>query len=112
MFARWEGKEFDGSVSYPRDFNIKQLNEELDEAEKLLRMQIGKEFNIQIKKEIIKKKFPRITDEDRDKMIKEVETNEGKTEGQGLRSRLPNFFNKDANQGGINGGNGNGKRII
>lgn len=113
-FARWEGqKSFEGSISYSRDFNIQDLNQDLDEAEKLIRMQLGREFNIQIKKEIIKKKFPRITDEDREKMIKEVEDKEGKTEGMALRERLPGFFNRNNNAlpGGINGGNGNGKFI-
>lgn len=110
-FARWEGKtEFDGSVSYPRDFNIQELNEELDEAEKMLRIQLGQSFNVQLKKEIIKKKFPRITDEERDKMLEDVESAESRTEGSSLRDRLPNFFNKNnAVPGGNNGGMNNGR---
>lgn len=111
-FAKWEGQaSFEGSISYPRDFNIQDLNQDLDEAQKLISMQLGREFNIQIKREIIKKKFPRITDEDREKMIKEVEDKEGKTDGMALRERLPGFFNRNANAepGGKNGENGNGK---
>lgn len=109
-FARWEGqKEFDGSVSYSRDFNIQELNEELDEAEKMLRMQLGKEFNIHMKKELIRKKFPRIPDQELEKMMDEVETKEGQGEGSSLRDRLPGLFNRNATQGGKNGGIGNVK---
>jgi hypothetical protein len=103
VFARWEGKEFDGSVSYPRDFNIKQVNEELEEAEKFLRLQLGAEFNKTLKRELIKRKFPRIPEEDMDKMVEEMESKEGKTEGQSLRERLPNLFN-NVRQDGINRG--------
>lgn len=110
LFARWEGKkEFAGSVSYPRDFNIQELNDELDEAEKLMKLSLGNEFNIQMKKEIIKKKFPRITDEERDKMIREVETSEGKTEGVSLRERLPGLFGRANNNNAVPGGNNGGK---
>lgn len=112
-FARWEGQDgFDGSISYPSDFNIQELSQDLEEAETTMRMSMGREFNIQVKKEIIKKKFPRITDEDRDKMIKEVEEKEGSTDGMALRERLPGFFNRNAApNGGLNGGKGNGNRI-
>lgn len=104
-FARWEGQfEFDGSVSYPRDFNIQDINEDLDEAMNLFKLQLGREVNIQIKKDIIKKKFPRIPEEDMDKMIQEVEDKEGTAEGRALRDRLPNgFFNNNAEPGGLNG---------
>jgi len=113
-FARWEGqKEFNGSVSYSRDFNIQELNDELDEAEKMFRIQFGKEFNIKLKKELIKKKFPRVSDEDMNKMMKEVEMKEGQGEGNTIRDRLPGLFNRGTNinaiQGGKNGGNGNGR---
>lgn len=104
IFARWEGKDFDGSIEYPREFNIKQVNEELEEAEGLLRLQIGTEFNKQIKKEIISKKFPRLPDEEKEKMMKEVDEKEGMSAGQSIRERMPNLFNKNAIPGGINRG--------
>lgn len=107
-FAKWEGKsEFDGSVSYPRNFSIQELNEDLEEAKGLFEMNLGREFNLRIKKEIAKKKFPRATDDDMNEIVKELEAKEGATEGGSLRERLPSFFNKDANQGGKNGGGNN-----
>ena len=76
-----------------------------------MKIQLGREFNLKVKKEIIKKKFPRITDEELNKMNKELEEKEGQTEGNTIRSRIPNFFgnnggsnNNNANQGGINRG--------
>lgn len=106
LFAKWEGHdEWDGSVIYPRDYNVKDLIADIDEAEKLIKIQLGEEFNARVKKEIIKKKFPRATDEEVDEMeeqarAKEVNDNPAAT----LRSRLPGLFN-NAIPGGINRGN-------
>jgi hypothetical protein len=108
-FAKWEGqKEFDGNVSYPREYNVKELMQELDEAEKLMKFNLGKMFTETMNREIIKKKFPRLPDDEVDQMVEEskADTNTGAS----LRSRLPGFFNNNnALPGGINGGNGNGK---
>ncbi|NCD17505.1 MAG: hypothetical protein EOL91_09380 [Actinobacteria bacterium] len=102
VFAKWEGQEsFDGVVSYPRDYNVKDLNEDLDEAERLLKFELGKTFNMTMKREMIKKKFPRITDDELMKMESEVETNESQSgAGATLRSRLPGLFNPNGNQPG------------
>jgi hypothetical protein len=77
-------------------------------------MHLGKEFNIHLNKELIRKNFPRIPEEDMDKMLEEVETKEGLGEGSSLRDRLPGLFNRGTNNlnavpGGKNGGNGNGR---
>jgi hypothetical protein len=110
-FAKWEGQaEFDGTVSYPRNFNVQALNEALDEAEKLMKIQLGQKFNDELKREIIKKKFPRVTDEDLETMAQEAQAKENQNNaGMQLRDRLPGLFNNNALPGGINGGLNNGR---
>ena len=68
-YAKWLGKEFDGSVEYPNEFSIQSLNDDLDEAEKMMRLNLGSDFNKEIKSAIMKKKFPRMSDEDMNKLI-------------------------------------------
>lgn len=87
-FAQWEGKEFDGHVIYPKEFSVQSLNEDLDEAEKELKLNLGQTFNIEVKKAIIKKKFPRIDELTLQSMIDELETVETKAEGGRLLDRL------------------------
>lgn len=88
LFARWEGGEFDGVISYPKEFSIQSLNDDLDEAEKIMKISIGNEFNKEIKKAIIKKKFPRMQEKDIKKLTDDVDNNEGKTMGTRLAERL------------------------
>lgn len=96
MFALWQGKEFNGSIIYPNEFSIQSLKQDLDEAEQVARVQLGKTFNIEVKKAIIKKKFPRLPETDLEKMMKEVEQNEGKGEGGRLMDRIPSLAEKFA----------------
>jgi len=104
LFAKWENKEFDGSVIYPDEFSVQNLNSDLDEAEKMLKIALGKSFNLEIKKSIIKKKYPRIADDELDKMIKDLEIEESKTQtgtaGSRLSERLKLKATANANSGG------------
>lgn len=103
LFALWGSKEFDGSVQYPNEFSIQSLKQDMDEAEQAIRLNLGKEFNLEIKKAIIKKKFPRASEEDQNKMISEMEKQEAKGEGGRLIDRRPDLFNRSAayaNSGG------------
>ncbi len=89
IFARWEGhKAFEGNVTYGTNFDVQSLNDDLDEAEKTLKLQMGKEFNIEIKKSIAKKKFPRMPEEEMDKILEEIETAEGQEESGSLLAKL------------------------
>jgi hypothetical protein len=99
-FAKWEGKEFDGSIQYSRDFNVKDLMSDLVEAEKLIRFNMGEMFDNKVKEELIKKKFPRMPIEEVDKIIQESVV--ASKPGAQLRSRLPGVFNNNP----IFGGNG------
>lgn len=111
VFAKWLGKEFDGSIEYPHEFSISSLNEDLDEAEKTMRLNMGAEFNKEVKKAIMQKKFPRMNKEDMDSMIDEMAQHEdmmGKGESGRLRDRIPSLIRiaaeNNANSGGKIGG--------
>lgn len=101
-FAAWEGKEFDGSIQYSRDFNVKELMSDLTEAEKLMRMTMGESFEKRLKEELIKKKFPRMPIEEVEKMVDEATT--ASKPGAQLRNRIPGVFNNNPAFGGGNGG--------
>lgn len=73
IFARWLGKKFTGSIQYPNEFSISSLTDDLNEAEQEARVELGSTFNIEVRKAIIKKKFPRKDDKDIEVMAKEVE---------------------------------------
>ena len=73
LFAKWEGKEWDGTIQYSNDFSVSSLDADLREAESAARVQLGKTYDIEIRTAIQRKKFPRATEEDLDKMEKEVE---------------------------------------
>ena len=88
LFAKWENKEFDGAIIYPDEFSVQKLNQDLDDAEKLLKIQLGKTFNVEIKKALIKKKFPRIPEKDLKKMIDDAEKVEEKEQSGAAGSRL------------------------
>lgn len=106
-FARWNGGEFDGSVEYPHEFDVNSLNEDIDQAEKMMRLQLGTEFNKEVKKAIMKKKFPRMDEDEMNTMVDAMVTNEDKTTqgiGGSLMNRIPSLnravgFN-NANSGG------------
>uniref|UniRef100_A0A6H1ZEC5 DUF4055 domain-containing protein n=1 Tax=viral metagenome TaxID=1070528 RepID=A0A6H1ZEC5_9ZZZZ len=95
MFSRWvNGNEFDGSIDYPHEFNINSLKQDMDEAETAMRLQLGSEFNKEVKKAIIQKKFPRMNKEELDEMISGMETQEdrnGKGESGRLLDRIPSL---------------------
>ncbi len=98
IFAAWEGSTFEGHTSYPEDFNVQSLNQDLDEAEKSLKLNIGKEFNKEIKKAIIQKKFSRLNDNDIDRIVKDMESSEGTSASGRLVDRVLPALNKTSNQ--------------
>jgi hypothetical protein len=110
-FARWLDKEFDGSIEYPHDFDINSLNSDLDEAEKMFRISLGTEFNKEVKKSLMKKKFPRMNDDDMNKMVDAMESKEYQADrgvSGSLLNRIPSLMKMTAqttpNSGGKSGG--------
>lgn len=102
LFAKWEGKEFDGRIQYPNEFSVSSLMQDLDEAEKISKLNLGATFNKEVKKAIQKKKFPRATDDELDQMEQELEQST-QTESQKLLGRF-GIFRQDANQAVKQGG--------
>jgi hypothetical protein len=107
IFAKQDGGEFEGFVNYSNEFSIKDLNSDLDEAEKLMRINLGNEFNKEVKKAIIQKKFPRLPEDKLQTMIDGMEKSPDDQAGAGdVKRRFPFLF-KNANSSGLNGGKGN-----
>ena len=70
-----------------------------------MRLQLGSEFNKEVKSAIIKKKFPRMDEGDVQVMIDDMIKKENATEQSGTTNRIlgkiPSFMNKlNANSGG------------
>lgn len=74
LFARWDDKgEFDGKISYPKDFDIRSLNDDIEQALKTAKLEIGNEYRKQVNIAIVKKQFPRLPEEELNKMLDEIE---------------------------------------
>ena len=96
LYAKLLGTEFTGSVSYPNEFSISSMMDDLTELEKVARLDFGKTFNIEVRKAIIKKKFPRKEDDDIEEMATEIENDiqEKKTQMMGGNGFNPNVANR------------------
>jgi hypothetical protein len=95
LFALWQGKEFDGSIEYPKEFSVSSMMADIEEAERSAKMSLGNTFNLEVLKTIHKKKFPGATSEDLDKMAQEAESllNTQQVNNGSLRGRFPSLFN-------------------
>jgi len=93
-YALWEKKKFEGTISYPKEFSMQSLFEDLEEAEKAIKISLGNEFNKEIKKAIVKKKFPRMPEDKIKVMLDDIDNNE-KGEGLKLIDRMPELFEKE-----------------
>lgn len=72
IFAKWEGKEFKGRIQYPNEFSMSSLMDDLIEAEKSAKLALGETFDLEVRKAIQKKKFPRATEKELETMEKEA----------------------------------------
>ena len=107
MFAKWEGTEFDGTIEYPDEFSVNDLKKDLDDAEQMIRMDISKTFAKELKREIVKKKFPRLEEATETEIEKEIESFTASSGGR-IAERLSGFINNTPT-GGNNGGFTNGR---
>lgn len=73
LYALWEGKDFTGNVQYANEFSVSSFMDDLKEAKECAELSLGISFNLEIRKALIKKKFPRMPDAEIAKMEKEVE---------------------------------------
>ena len=102
QFALWEGKEFDGSIEYPQEFSIQSVNQDLDEAEKMMKLALGTEVDNAVKEAIIKKKFPRMPDDKIDEMVESMKAvKKEEVKPNRIGERLGLFGNKPKQATGI-----------
>lgn len=72
-----------------------------------MRLNLGADFNKEIKASIIQKKFPRMNKDDIDAMIETMKSQEdmmGKGESGRLMDKIPSLFNRFANNNANSGG--------
>lgn len=107
LFAKWEGKEFNGTIQYPNEFSISSLTDDLNEAEQESRLSLGQTFNSEVRKAIIRKKFPRMDEIQIKKMEKEIEGLAAKEDAPAqpttMSERLA-MLNKTTTTGGLKQG--------
>lgn len=106
LFAKWEGKDFTGSVQYPNEFSISSLTDDLNEAEQEGRLNLGQTFNSEVRKAIVRKKFPRMDETEINKMDAEIEGLAAKQDApqpMTMSERLA-LFNKNTATGGFKQG--------
>ena len=89
IFALWEGKTFTGSISYPNEFSISSLVDDLTEAEQIARVSLGATFDSEVKKAIVRKKFPRMDDSEIAMMDKEIEALSTKQQNDTMQTVKP-----------------------
>ena len=73
IFALWMGIKLTGTITYPTEFSVSSLQDDMKEAEQAARVQLGRTFDSEIRKTIIKKKFPNKEEKDLEAMFKEVD---------------------------------------
>jgi dsRNA-specific ribonuclease len=80
--------------------------DDLNEAEKMMRLELGELVNQEVKTAIIKKKFPRMAEEEVEKLINDMKQTET-TASQGLSGSILNrvpSFNRFSAAGNANSG--------
>lgn len=108
MMARWEGKEWEGQLQYPDEFSVQAVNDDIEEALEMKKLNLGKLAVKEVNKAILQKKFPRLPDDELQAMIGDMEAEVDKGEvGKTLFDRLKNrqqsgSSNQDDKQGGEN----------
>ncbi len=74
LWARWEGRDFDGFVDYPDDFSVRDLMNDLDKSIKAQGAVVTSEtFNKELQKNIVDTVLPKLSDEVRVKIREEIE---------------------------------------
>lgn len=70
LFSIWTGADLEYKVSYPSDFKISEVEQELANAEVAKGLNFGDEFNLQVFKRVLTAYLPELPDEEFDKMVK------------------------------------------
>lgn len=74
LWARWQGKSFDGVIDYPDDFSVRDLDRDLERAIKAVGVEISSPtFKSELEKKVVASTLPKLSDEVRAKIDKEIE---------------------------------------
>ena len=72
LFCQWFGSAIDYHVSYPDDFGVVDVADELAQAQSVLDMQLTEGLKEEVLKKVIAAYCPNITDERFDELLDEV----------------------------------------
>ena len=74
LWARWQAKRFDGTVDYPDEFSIRDLDRELERAIKAISLGLeSRTFRKEVEKRLIDVVLPKIPIEIRRKILEEID---------------------------------------
>lgn len=92
LWAKWEGKEFDGSVEYQRDFAIRDITIALQNAMSAQSARVDSALFVkENQKKIVTSVLPKLSEEKRKAIFKEIDTAE--VEITPVENRGDNNFN-------------------
>lgn len=72
IFARWTAQDVKYEVSYPTDFKIVDVADELDNAEKATSLQLGSTFLVEVAKKVLYAYMPDLDDKTFDAIVEEI----------------------------------------
>ncbi len=98
LFAVWVGADLEYKVSYPSDFKISEVEQELANAEVAKGLNFGDEFNMQVFKRVLTAYLPELPDDEFDKIVKAYE--------QKQKEEKLDLMNVGGNDGGQEGQQG------
>lgn len=73
VFFRWTGEPNDARIVYPKDFSIRAVNEEVEEATRLMRLNLSRTLNARLAKRLVKRLLPGIGPEEEENIFSEIE---------------------------------------
>ena len=91
LFCRWIGSSIDYHVSYPDDFGVVDVADELAQAQSVLDMQLTEGLKEEVLKKVIAAYCPNISDERFDELLNELKAGlSNQTYGEGLNEGANN----------------------
>lgn len=91
LFCQWIGSTIDYHVSYPDDFGVVDVADELAQAQSVLDMQLTEGLKEEVLKKVIAAYCPNISDERFDELLNELKAGlSNQTYGEGLNEGANN----------------------
>jgi len=84
LYFRWCARENDARITYPREFSVKAINDEIEEAVRVITMKLSPTLNACVASRLARKVLPNLPEEKRREIEKEiVAVAEGKEKSNG-----------------------------